>query len=412
MPQLPLRTQILKALKRPLLPVRGGLRKALRRWKRKRAAYLRKLTNESNFPKGGIPSIGAATKDSARADLPIRVLVDPPSAIHFYPSRAVHETGMLPYIRDTLHQEPATFVASIPDGRVWGSCAAVISPDGFLVEDLSKQMEPASILTHRIFERVQLPPVDRIEATVAVLLTEGSANYFHWMCEAAPRYGLLQEAFPHASVDFYAVPKPLLKFHREVLAKLGVAEEKLLLVDDSVHIQARRLLVPSISGGGCATARACRFLRELFPRVNTRPPSRRIYISRKSSIYRRVIDEDTLIAFLSSYGFEAVALEGKSVAEQAAVFAEAEVVVGPHGAGMTNLIFCTPGSAVIELFSPYYVNPCYWTIPHEVGLKHFHLAGGENHSERGFDPEMGEVDIEVNYSELKALLKKAGIDPR
>ena len=51
-----------------------------------------------------------------------------------------------------------------------------------------------------------------------------------------------------------------------------------------------------------------------------------------------------------------------TVAAQVRAFAEAECVVGPHGAGLTNLAFAPPGAAVVELFAGDYVNECFWAL--------------------------------------------------
>ena len=50
------------------------------------------------------------------------------------------------------------------------------------------------------------------------------------------------------------------------------------------------------------------------------------------------------------------------VAEQIRMFAEAESIVGPHGAALTNLLFASPGASVIELFAPDYVEGSYWKL--------------------------------------------------
>jgi capsular polysaccharide biosynthesis protein len=46
-----------------------------------------------------------------------------------------------------------------------------------------------------------------------------------------------------------------------------------------------------------------------------------------------------------------VELESKSWAEQVTMFAEAEVVLAPHGAALANIAFCNPGALIAEINS-------------------------------------------------------------
>lgn len=47
------------------------------------------------------------------------------------------------------------------------------------------------------------------------------------------------------------------------------------------------------------------------------------------------------------YGFESVLLEELSFKESLRVFREAEVIVGPHGAGWANLLFCNSAAKAL-----------------------------------------------------------------
>ena len=51
-----------------------------------------------------------------------------------------------------------------------------------------------------------------------------------------------------------------------------------------------------------------------------------------------------------------------------AAFAAARVVVAPHGAGLANVVFCRPGSRVVEFFNRSYVNPCFEQWAHAARL--------------------------------------------
>jgi capsular polysaccharide biosynthesis protein len=46
---------------------------------------------------------------------------------------------------------------------------------------------------------------------------------------------------------------------------------------------------------------------------------------------------------------ELLTLESRSLAEQMSLFAGADAVVAQHGAALANLVWCRPGTAVVEI---------------------------------------------------------------
>ena len=75
-----------------------------------------------------------------------------------------------------------------------------------------------------------------------------------------------------------------------------------------------------------------------------------------------------------------------SFEEQVQIFRQAAVVVGPHGAGLSNLIFSQPGTLVIEgSNSPSKLILCYPRLSHVLGHRH--------HSIPSMEPWTGEVNI-------------------
>jgi len=84
-----------------------------------------------------------------------------------------------------------------------------------------------------------------------------------------------------------------------------------------------------------------------------------------------------------------------------ALFQRAECVIGPHGAGLTNLVFCRPGVQVIEVGTPYRPWACFYEIAHLRKLAyHLHMARPVN--VRHFDPRTatGDSDLWVDPAEL------------
>jgi capsular polysaccharide biosynthesis protein len=85
---------------------------------------------------------------------------------------------------------------------------------------------------------------------------------------------------------------------------------------------------------------------------------------------RRLVNEDALMDRLAPLGFERVSLSGMAVREQIQLFAAASVIIGPHGAGMANVVFCEPETLVIELMSPTRTWPGFKVISGAVGARY------------------------------------------
>ena len=87
----------------------------------------------------------------------------------------------------------------------------------------------------------------------------------------------------------------------------------------------------------------------------------RIFISRKNSPSRHILNEDDIIDRLAIHGFKKYFLEEMSIAEQIELFYDADYVIGVHGAGLVNIIFSSQIN-VLEIFPTSYVIPHYFYL--------------------------------------------------
>lgn len=85
----------------------------------------------------------------------------------------------------------------------------------------------------------------------------------------------------------------------------------------------------------------------------------RVYISRSDADARRVVNEEELLDKLKPLGFEAYSLSKLDFEEQVRLFNQADIILGPHGAGFANMTF-SEDATVIELFKSDDVRPCYF----------------------------------------------------
>lgn len=78
---------------------------------------------------------------------------------------------------------------------------------------------------------------------------------------------------------------------------------------------------------------------------------RRFYVGRKpgAARLRAMQGEEEMLELLSGMGFAEIAFEDLSPLDQIALMANAEVMISPHGAGFTNMLFANPDALVIEL---------------------------------------------------------------
>ena len=52
------------------------------------------------------------------------------------------------------------------------------------------------------------------------------------------------------------------------------------------------------------------------------------------------------------------------------MFSETDFIIGAHGAGLTNMLFCSPGFSVIELLNQYFTR-VYWSLSQARGSEHY-----------------------------------------
>jgi capsular polysaccharide biosynthesis protein len=128
------------------------------------------------------------------------------------------------------------------------------------------------------------------------------------------------------------------------------------------------------------------------------PDTRRLFVSRQEAGNRRIVDIDRLNPLFDEYGFERFRPEKYPVAEQVQTFADADVVLGVHGAGLTNLLFATDAT-LVELFGKY-VNPVFYALS---------VQTGNDYTCAKFDSRG--MNLNVDAARLRELLTLADIGP-
>ncbi|MGJ3239790.1 MAG: glycosyltransferase family 61 protein [Anaerolineae bacterium] len=294
-----------------------------------------------------------------------------------------YQGTLLPEYQTMLgtHSYPAPTVLHIDDGQLRGRHALVTTADGQIIADaLFNHLPYRDVISSGRIHYPQSVQECLHQLThhthyqrVFVLANYFGNAYYHWMMESLPRLWLWQQLDePDLPV---LVSAPLPDFARQTLALFGVRDVRLW---QDTRGSAQTLLLPgAIHGTGIPSPRMMRAISAyLSERLAPLPiyDSPRIYITRQASTRRRVTNEDAVNALLARHGFVTYALEDLSLAQQMALFQQAQVVVGAHGAGFANCIH-SEQITLLEFFEPSYINLCFYRLASGYGFTYGYIVG-------------------------------------
>jgi hypothetical protein len=264
---------------------------------------------------------------------------------------------------------PKAYLCFFKNAKIVNENGVVISYDNKVFADFTSEIGKPNVYEHTVFKSYINKPQIRKEC-LATITSTGNTGYFHWIFESLPRLKLLEDVIDES--DYLIVPSDLKRFHYETLNHLGFPKEKLLKIEDGSHLLCENLYVPSIPWYGLSKW-ACDFLRESFIPDDVAEPHKLIYISRKDALYRKIVNEEEVEEYLRSIGFEIVQMSKLPFLEQVRICAEAKVVVGPHGAGLSNTVFCQ-NAKILEIFSPSYT-PSFFYVANQYENEYYYLLG-------------------------------------
>jgi hypothetical protein len=235
---------------------------------------------------------------------------------------------------------------------------------------------------------------------VVLLTTQFSfSGYWLWMFEGLLPVVRLDDEGVLAAGDRLVVcqDRPPIRAVLDSLAAAGLDRVHVELTGEDFDVRVEELVVPvrHHDAGGIVERGAPETVEEIMAERSRHdhvaeirslhrrlglvhsaphPGKRRLLVSRRDASSRRVSNEPELQALLEPAGFETVVLGELSFREQVAAFAEAEMVIAPHGAALANLLFAAPGTVVVELHQAGAERPHYKQLATRLDLRHLELS--------------------------------------
>lgn len=195
-------------------------------------------------------------------------------------------------------------------------------------------------------------------------------NYFHWLTDNLTRLWV-RDQLPEATRIL--IPASTARYIRESLEILGIAD--LCEAREDACLRPERFYFCSpLAMTGVWNPLGWDWLRQAFSK-SFRPPGagRSVFLTRRAS--SRVPEElERIEATLQDAGFDIVDCGKLGFREQIEATSGAPAIAGIHGAAMTNILWARPGTPVLEIFQPAYLNACYEQIAFQGGLDYSALV--------------------------------------
>ena len=302
------------------------------------------------------------------------------------------------------------YVLELRDGAVAGDFGVAISASGTMDHEISEYFGTKGWREHPIFLAKGLPPTESIEGSVVALVARGgSRNYYHFLLDVLPRWGVLQDCLPGFNPDAVYVPREA-GYQEQLLSITGLLDYPVIPVKPRRTVRATRLLVPCLTNPYEVAPRwTVEWLREQVPPMHTSDKPSRIYVTRRGGRNtRRLVQEETIWPVLERRGFVRIDPGTLTVQEQIDHFAAAKVIVGLHGAAMTNLVFASPGVRVLEVFAPSFVKTNMWAISQNIPGAHYTylVAQPSRHAGRHRSMNGIQADIDVDPERFLAAVDR------
>lgn len=261
--------------------------------------------------------------------------------------------------------------------------------------------------TYHHFRLVPSAPVAKPAANYINMMgaARGHRHFFHFLFDRLPRLYYLLNYFALGREPIVVLTNDdLARFQRDIFGFLAARHSNLKFISIP---QGERWRLPRLYQVDdfqpvkrtAASTRALDFMRELvFDGYGLAPSGnkRRLYVTRSDTKKRRIANEAELLPLLAERGFEVVAPGKLSFRDQAALFMGAEAIVGPHGAGLTNILFAPKSARVLEIFPANKVKNTYLLLAHSLGQTYRGMVAGVGGSREWFrvDPRALETALD------------------
>ena len=256
--------------------------------------------------------------------------------------------------------------------------------------------------------------IKKISGTVLTLAQGGSGNnYFHFFFDIIPKIYLIKKEELLNKIDFFYVLKPR-NWQIKIFKLLKISEKKLIDSTKKKHIYADQIIAidhPWYQKGYMQDQ--VKYIPEWVVVANRKlflnkakkfRCKKKIFLDRSSSSYNhcQIYNQKEINEWINNNNFGTYYPEKLSIEKQIFLFSNASTIIGAHGAAFTNIIFCKPGTKIIEIIPTDHPNRKCERICKILKLNYFRIATKPDNSNKNFPYR---IHLEKNhFKKIKKLI--------
>ena len=276
----------------------------------------------------------------------------------------------------------------IKKGRIFTDCntnVAYITQNNQLTNfSFQQNKNRLSSIKHNFVFKYGTPKIKKKVNGNVLSLVQGASgnNYWHWLFDLLPKVEILSVNKKLNHFDYYYVPKPN-RYIIDTLKIYGIKECQLINSQNFKHIEANKIFfleniylkkgsfqkqfenIPKI---------IVKTIRNKFLKYkNKKIYYKKVFIDRSDSKFShyQFYNNDEIINKLRKKKFGIYRLSKLSIFDQISLFNSSRLVLGLHGAGFANIIFCKKKTKIYEVLRGNEIKRnAIRTISNLTGLRH------------------------------------------
>ena len=207
-----------------------------------------------------------------------------------------------------------------------------------------------------------------------------NTNYYHWTIDCLPKLLLFKELKSVITGLKLLIHRfPFDSFQSQWLRILEIGDTEITYLREGVNHNIFDVYYVPILGANFVSRLSSQYFKTGFDKYlqkvnySSSHYPEKIFISRRLGHVRSIANQTEINSLLAAYDFQVIYAEDFSVLDQLKLFTDARYIIGIHGSGLSNLLFTSSSSSILEI-TPSCVNPAILDLANSLELRYGYIV--------------------------------------